>query len=304
MEVFGVLDVGSNSVRSLVAGLRGGRLVHLASTSRIVRLAEQMDPSGAIKEEAIEALREEISRIRSLFEGMGVGEFFPFATEAARLSKALSSLLEEELGAVEVLSPQREALSSHLGAAMGVLGPGGEAWAFDLGGGSLELSDGSFYLSLPMGMLRLKERLGGESPEMLDRISLLLGHEMSTLPPLPKGTMLLGVGGTSSCAAMIFRGIPVEEYHPAKVHSTFMPLPFLEELFFKLLGMDLEERASVRGMERGRVDTLTFGLGVIICLIKRLGLRGYVHSETGPMWGLLISSLVGRGLEVGGIDLL
>jgi len=304
VEVFGVLDVGSNSVRSLVAGLRGNRLVHLASTARVVRLVERMEPSGALREEAIEALKGEISRIRSLFEGMGVREFFPFATEAARLSGALSSLLEEELGALEVLSPQKEAHSSHLGAVIGALGPGGEAWVFDLGGGSLELSDGSFSLSLPLGMLRLKERLGGESPEMLERISLLLGHELSTLPPFPRGTMLLGVGGTSSCAAMIYRGIPVEEYHPAKVHSTFLPLSFLEELLFRLLGMGLEERASLRGMERERVDTLPFGLGAIICLIKRLGLRGYVHSETGPMWGLLISSLAGRGVEVGGIDLL
>jgi exopolyphosphatase/guanosine-5'-triphosphate,3'-diphosphate pyrophosphatase len=294
---FGSIDIGSNSVRCLAAGFRGGVLEYIDSGAWITRLTEGIEGGiYEIRPEAVTRTADAVRKACSLLAGAGVGAANTafFATEGLRSAAGCGeAAMEFERAAglpLSIITGSDEADLSRKGA---MLGTRGVDCVFDLGGGSLELGWEGGSLSLPAGAVRMQGRFGENRGAISEELlSMLEGRRIS----VSKG--LAGVGGTSSTVAMMLMGVPVPCYHPARIHGHRVTAAGLEALVGRISGMSPGERRSITGLEEKRADIIVPGMIVIKVLLERLHLNGYTHSETDLLWAACAEMAKTSGLTV------
>ncbi|MBN1332185.1 MAG: hypothetical protein JW971_00345 [Synergistales bacterium] len=294
------IDIGSNSVRHLLIEYEpDGLLLYRGSGSTITRITEGSSQGRLVlRETAVKRTLDVVGRIRSFLDDEGVprNNRFLFATESLRMaenSDHVKTRLEMEAGVpMELLSGNREAQLGQKGATCS-FGP--YTTTFDLGGGSLEISNEEMSLSFPLGAVRMTNRFGERTGEIEKEVSLHIGASV------PKLTgQLIGVGGTSSSVVMMNEGIPVNSYAPSLVHGKRVTLDSLDSLI-SIITDPRVDRQKITGLEPLRSDIIIAGISVIKAVLKEFHVMGYIHSETGILWGFLVDKLQQRGFFVKGI---
>lgn len=294
---FGAIDAGSNSVRCLVVEFRGGVLEYAGSGAWITRLTEGIG-SGAyeIRPQALERTASAVGKARYLLDEAGVPSrnMILFATESLRSAKngfETASALERDSGLpMRILEGTEEAALSRRGALLGLSGPD---CVFDLGGGSLEIGGEDGSVSVPVGAVRMRSRFGNDvSAVRNDVLSMLSGG----FPVPDKG--LAGVGGTSSSVVMMLKGLPVSEYHPAKVHGHVVSSGDLDSLIRMISSAPAGETAHITGLEPARADIIVPGMVVIRTLLEAMHLKEYTHSETDLLWAVCADTVEASGRRV------
>ncbi|MGH3735876.1 MAG: hypothetical protein ACRDT6_09685 [Micromonosporaceae bacterium] len=180
----GVLDVGSNTVHLLVVDAhRGGHPWPAYSEKSVLRLAEQILPSGRLSDEGADALVSASASARDHAIRLETDDLLAFATSAVRDASNCADVLQrvaDETGVqLDVLSGDDEARLTFLAVRRWFGWSAGRLLVLDIGGGSLEIASGidelpDLALSLPLGAGRLtRERLGGDPPpaEQLDALT-------------------------------------------------------------------------------------------------------------------------------------
>jgi exopolyphosphatase/guanosine-5'-triphosphate,3'-diphosphate pyrophosphatase len=161
----GVLDIGSNTGHLLVVDASGGAAPMPAySHKEPLRLAEHLDPSGAVNGEGVEALTRFVASSLVVAEDKGCEQMAGFATSAVRdavNSEEVLAHVRDTTGVdIEVLPGEDEARLTFLAVRRWFGWSSGRLAVFDIGGGSLELAVGSderpdVAQSLPLGAARL-----------------------------------------------------------------------------------------------------------------------------------------------------
>ncbi|WP_055565636.1 Ppx/GppA phosphatase family protein [Streptomyces atriruber] len=161
----GVLDVGSNTVHLLVVDAHpGARPLPAHSHKADLRLAQLLDPAGAIGPDGIDRLVAVIRDAMVAAEDKGVEEVLPFATSAVREASNADAVLarvKDETGVdLQVLTGEEEARLTFLAARRWFGWSAGKLLVLDIGGGSLEIAYGldeepDAAVSLPLGAGRL-----------------------------------------------------------------------------------------------------------------------------------------------------
>src|SRR5512140_3134476 len=143
------VDCGTNSLRLLVADVDpdadggAGRLVEVRRETRIVRLGQGVDATGALAPEAVEralAVTAEYARWCARDGAERVRFVATSATRDARNADMFAAGVRRVLGVgPQVLTGPQEARLSFAGAVRGLAGAGtGPVLVVDLGGGSTE----------------------------------------------------------------------------------------------------------------------------------------------------------------------
>ncbi len=179
----GVLDVGSNTVHLLVVDAhRGGHPTPMSSTKATLRLAEATDSSGKITRRGADELISVIDDFRKIAESSGCAELMAFATSAIRDAKNSEDVLARvraETGVeLQVLRGVDESRLTFLAVRRWYGWSAGRIINLDIGGGSLELSNGvdeepEVALSLPLGAGRLTREWLKEDPPGRRRVEML-----------------------------------------------------------------------------------------------------------------------------------
>ncbi|WP_306338115.1 Ppx/GppA phosphatase family protein [Streptomyces sp. KL118A] len=161
----GVLDVGSNTVHLLVVDAHpGARPLPAHSHKAELRLAQLLDPAGAIGPDGVDRLVTVIRDAMVAAEDKGVEEVLPFATSAVREASNADAVLarvKDETGVdLQVLTGEEEARLTFLAARRWFGWSAGKLLVLDIGGGSLEIAYGldeepDAAVSLPLGAGRL-----------------------------------------------------------------------------------------------------------------------------------------------------
>ncbi|MFT4088243.1 MAG: hypothetical protein QM658_14055, partial [Gordonia sp. (in: high G+C Gram-positive bacteria)] len=161
----GVLDVGSNTVHMLVVDAhRGGHPTPMSSTKAVLRLAEEIDSNGKMRQSGADALVATVSDFTRIAESSGCEQVMAFATSAVRDATNCDDVLRRVRKTsgldVEVLTGVDEARLTSLAVRRWYGWSAGRILALDIGGGSLELSNGvdeepDIALSQPLGAGRL-----------------------------------------------------------------------------------------------------------------------------------------------------
>jgi exopolyphosphatase/guanosine-5'-triphosphate,3'-diphosphate pyrophosphatase len=190
----GVLDVGSNTVHLLVVDAhRGGHPTPMTSDKAELRLAENLDASGALTKAGADELVRVVQRASVAAAAAGCADLLAFATSALRdatnSAAVLAKVREQTDVALQVLPGEDEARYTFLAVRRWYGWSAGRLLVLDIGGGSLEIAAGldehpTVAESLPMGAGRLTREWFRSDPPSRREIAALRDHLDAELAPV------------------------------------------------------------------------------------------------------------------------
>lgn len=291
------LDVGSNTIRLLVARPHNHSLQTVLDDSRFVRLGAAVDSSGNLDPkrqiDAMAAIRDLTQRAREV----GADPIAGVATSAVRDARNGENFVRQvraETGVqVRIISGDQEARLTYLGATLGIDLDGG-AIISDIGGGSSEViyadEDGIRRAhSIQIGSGRLTERFVHHDPPTADERGLIVEEVEKRLEELPCVSPRLAVftGGTASHVARLAgcsgTTASIEQEKIAEV----------ERLIYDVPSREVAERYQIR-LERAEV--LPAGVTIMRTIATWTGADGLCITRNGIREGVIVDSLIQAGV--------
>jgi exopolyphosphatase/guanosine-5'-triphosphate,3'-diphosphate pyrophosphatase len=301
----GAIDIGTNSVRLLVAEVDGtgpdAKLLPLERRMTITRLGQGVDRTRALAPEAIARTVDVLREYRGVLDGLGVTQVRATATSAARdatnRDDFFGAAWDEARITPELLSGDEEARLSFLGATADLDAPG-PFLVVDIGGGSTEFVVGSDaptgLVSLDIGCVRVTEQYlesDPPAPEELSNAVAVVRDLVADVPRLVPGATeaatLVGLAGTVTTVAAIELGL--SEYDAQRIHHFRLTRDAAEDVFRTLATESAAQRAHNPGLEPGRVDVIVGGVIVLVAVMRVLGFDEMLVSEADILDGLVRS---------------
>ena len=281
-----VIDIGSNSVRMMVAEVDpAGTDVVLAQRRESTRLGRALNSTGCLAAEAIDASLAALGRFRQLAEQFGVQTIRAIATcavrEAANGEELVRRTLEETGLSVEVISATHEAELAFESVRRNIDLHDRTVMLADIGGGSTELvlatganvgSEIEAIYPLPLGAVRLGERFPecrSTSDDHFARSIRAVDECLAsaTQPTASPPDVLFGTGGTfSSLAAM---HMAAENDSVSSVHGYQLSRSEFEALFDRLCQTSYDQRIALDGLNPDRADIIVPGLAIVDGILRR-----------------------------------
>jgi exopolyphosphatase / guanosine-5'-triphosphate,3'-diphosphate pyrophosphatase len=292
-----VVDIGSNSTRLLVADVRGGVATQLDRRTSVTRLADGVDTSGRLSDEAIGRVERTLADYRKAIEELNVEVTIGVLTSAVRDAangEEFVTRVREVYGIdARVIPGEEEARLTFLGATDG-RGDVEHVAVVDIGGGSTEIVTGSgFRTSLQMGVVRFTERhLHHDPPEPAELQRLTAGVRevlSAVLPVNPRIQSLIAVAGTATTAAAIAH--EVEPYDPEQIHGAHVTAGSLEEMLARLALLPIAERRGVPGLHPDRAPTIVAGITILLEVTRAFGLDEIEISEHDILLGAALDEV-------------
>lgn len=290
MSLIALLDIGTNSVKTLIYDPDLGVFVH--SRGVVSKLGEGFFPGGRISEPAIRrntrVIADELRRCRDL----NVQKVYAAGTMILREAENAPDFIDRVFVStgieIRVLSAAEEALWSF--EASSALHGKGDVLVFDLGGGSLELNrgkNGKFLsgISLPLGASVLSaEFLRNDPPTEAEYLRLRekILQTLSPEEPPPAKTNLVGIGGTVASLAGIAAGLA--KYDPAKLEGSTLSRKQIQKQLLYYRSHKQNRIAQLPGIQAGRESTILAGATVVDSLLEltsadslRVSTQGWRH---------------------------
>jgi exopolyphosphatase / guanosine-5'-triphosphate,3'-diphosphate pyrophosphatase len=303
----GAVDVGTNSVRLLVAEADGADprapLRTVERRMRITRLGQGVNATGRLHPDAVGRTLDVLREYREVLDQSGVERVRATATSAARDAANRDELLgpasEILRTGAELLTGEEEGKLTFLGATTGLAEPAPHL-VVDIGGGSTEFIVGTGkpegLMSVDMGCVRLTEAYLHSDPpapeELSQAISVVGAHLADVdrlLPAAGQAQTLVGVAGTVTTVAAVEIGLP--QYDPEVLHHFRLSHEAAEDVFRTLATEAAEQRRHNPGLEPARVDVIVGGAAVLVCVMRHWGFPEMVVSEADILDGLVRSQL-------------
>jgi exopolyphosphatase / guanosine-5'-triphosphate,3'-diphosphate pyrophosphatase len=264
-----IIDVGSNSVRLLVAAVDDGRVEQLERERVYLRLGDDAYRRGRIGPRKLKETCGVAARSAPLARKAGAEHLETIVTAPGRQAEngneLVRALTKATGSSVVVLSADEEGRLAWEGA-LARLDEAPQVLAVvDLGGGSCEVAVGSpglgpvWVRSIEAGALRVTRAfLGGEPPDAktIERARPQIRELAEPIDP-PRPTTALAVGGTARAIGRIVgRRFGVEA---------------LDELAATLSSVPAETVTEAHGVTPDRAQTLLGGTLVLAEIARRLG---------------------------------
>jgi exopolyphosphatase / guanosine-5'-triphosphate,3'-diphosphate pyrophosphatase len=301
-ERIAAIDVGSNSVRLLVAEYDPASGLSIVDELKDQpRLAAGLARTGCLNDAAMDRAIQTLGRMREVCQRRGVRRIAAVATAAVREAENgpwFVRRVRQELDIpLRIIDTETEAALSYRSVAHHFPLAGERALVADIGGGSLELIgavDGlvELTLSLPLGAVRLTELyLPGERSIQRELTGLRkyvrrqLKRELSNREWA--AAAVIGSGGTFTTLGRVSRarrGLPPGE----SVHGISVDTAEVERLLDWLASRTPEQRRQVPGLNPERADIILAGLAVTAELLDWVRTRSITVSAFGLREGLLL----------------
>lgn len=292
---FGIVDLGSNSVRLVVyaAAERNPLLIFnekvLCGLGRTLSSTGRLDPKGI--DRALAALR----RFVALREQIGIDRLIVAATAAVRDAEDGPEFLtraEKICGfKIKLVSGAEEARFAAQGVLSGI--PDADGVVGDLGGASLELvgiSGGKRLgegATLPIGPLRLMDNAKGS----LTSAESIVEKSLKGLDLLKEsqGKKIYVVGGAWRNLARIHMA---QRNYPIRVlHEYVIPARDASDIAKVIGKLGPKTLAQIPDISERRIDTLPFGAMILEKLIAAMKAKEIVVSAYGLREGILFDHL-------------
>jgi exopolyphosphatase / guanosine-5'-triphosphate,3'-diphosphate pyrophosphatase len=294
----GVVDIGTNSTRLLVADVRDGGVTELDRRSRVTRLGEGVDATGELGREPMQRVFATLDEYHGVIERCRCEATTGVLTSAvrdARNGAEFTAQVRDRYGVdARVIEGDEEARLTFLGATAERRREDRPRVVIDIGGGSTELVAGRgsevlFHASTQAGVVRQTERhLHSDPPAPEETQSLtaevreIFGAAVPAGVRADVGAAVAVAGTATSCAAIAQE---LEPYDPARVEGYVLELGFLELLLARLADLRLEERRQVVGLDPDRAPTIVAGVAILMEALRLFGLDETEVSEHDVLWG-------------------
>lgn len=283
-----IVDVGSNTVRLLVAVSDGANVEPVREEREHLLLGRAVERDGRLAAARIEDAARCTAAYARLARGLGAREVEVIVTapgrQAGNGADLLRALAEASGARVRLLSPDEEGRLAFAGAVAAAESVAGSIAVCDTGGGSTEVVVGTvrggpaWTRSYDLGAVRLTERFLPEDPPGKRALALAREEVQRQLsgfvPPLPQAA--LAAGGT----ARALRKMAGRTLGPAE----------LAEALRELCRRPSAKTGKAFGLHEHRVRTLPAGTIVLAAVQERLGVPLEV-SRAGLREGALLALL-------------
>ncbi|MBD5132232.1 MAG: Ppx/GppA family phosphatase [Clostridiales bacterium] len=303
-----IIDLGSNSARLVLAHvINDGYFVVYDELKESVRLAQDMERDGYLKQARIAQAVKTLKMFRKLCDANNVEKIYAFATNAVRKAKNQRSFLEE-INTVcgfkmDVLSEEQEATQIYYGVINSVEVPKGVI--MDLSGSSFQLIQYNRRMivnrvTLPIGTMTLSS-LFNENTTPLQQAQMIetymrdqfAGIEwLKTLDPEYK---FVGVGGSFRNLASIVQRI--EKYPLPMVHNYHIGVETFNKVYDMIKVLDGEKRTKIKGLSAQRADIFCAALSSIKSFLDSTEFDEIIVSGSGIREGFLFNHTVPTTIE-------
>ena len=299
------IDIGTNTLRLMIAELRSvqGRVLirPIFESRRITRLGEGIVESGRLSPSAMTRTLQALREFRTACTEHPVGRIIAVATSAVREAENrplfLDRVKEEAEFDVEVISGEEEARRTLLGVRYGLGENNSNLLVIDIGGGSTEwmvVTEGRVQetRTFDIGVVKLTDRyLVTDPPSAENQKQLIQAIEDRFRPMGPSvgrlsGHRFVGVAGSVTTLAALELGLAT--YDPSRVQNMRLGFARVESWYRKLVGMTLDERRRLVGLEKGREDLIVAGTALLWVAMRMAGAREAAVSDFGLREGILI----------------
>lgn len=324
MEPKAIIEIGSNSLKLLVAKTNGNKISPVLEKVVITRLSRGMK-NHRIQEASLQKTLGILKNFLRIYEptpsikrGPGGVSYSPsipsfnsgllasrkrgsgsvsvraFATAVLREAKNKKSVIAEIRRVtgldVRVLSEREEAEYTCLGALSDMPRNKNARYAvIDIGGKSTEFAmPPDVFLSIPMGAVSLYEQFIRHDPPLKNEIQSMRNYISSACKDAVY--CVSAYGKNTRRFSVIGAGgtfTTLASMKTRKVHHYKMPVKELERLFDKLCAMTIREKIEKACIEKGRADIIVPGAAIAIELLRLLGARTVTVSARGVRYGLL-----------------
>ena len=299
MSITAVIDVGTNSVKVLVAD--GGR--DLLRALETTRLGEGLAGSGVLSPAAMERTAAAVSGFAARARELGAGTITVVGTAACRRAGntvELAARIEQECGlGLTVLTGEQEASLSFTGALRRLPRIAGNTLVVDIGGGSTELTVGvdepHRAASIPVGAVTATESDLTTDPPRPEDLTNVIGavqdelEELGRLhPEMLTASRVVGIAGTIVTVAAVEIGQAV--FDEEALHGFVLTREAAEDVFRTLATESLADRVRNPGLPRERADIIVAGCCILVGVMRRLQLQEITVST-----GSLRDGVIERG---------
>mgnify|MGYP000595491154 CR=1 FL=1 len=257
----GVIDVGSNTVRLLVATVNGGGVRSLREERCHLGLGEELLRHGRVRRRKLDEVAAVTGEYARIARKLGVRELETVVTAPGRQAdeptRLLDALGRATAGEVRVVSAEEEGRLAFEGAVSRADTGERVVAVCDVGGGSTELVVGTALLgpawvrSVDLGSLRLTAALLPTDPptrKEIDRARAAVSDAFAGLEP-PQPELALATGGSARAVARIIG----HEYGTED----------LERVLALLASRPAAENAKEFGLRSDRARTLLAGAAIL-----------------------------------------
>lgn len=282
-----VIDVGTNSVKLLVADVRSGNIEPVVEDSEQTRLGAGFYETRRLQPEAIAQTARAVSAFAARARELGAVSTRVIATSAARDAVNPDDLvlaIQQASGVkVEIISGEQEADWAYQGVTTDPRLAAQTLLLMDVGGGSTEfiLGQGAqkhFRQSFSLGTVRLLEKLRPDDPPTAQQRTacrqwvkdFLLAEVRPELTPALEredksgskhgATRLIGTGGTATILARMEGRM--DDYNRIKIEALRLSLAQVREWTDRLWSLSLAERRKIIGLPPKRADVIVPGLEI------------------------------------------
>jgi len=300
-DLTAAIDIGSNTVRLLIASVGQGTIEPVCYFRKITRLAGGLAEDTGLAPAAIARTLTALLEIREILFRHGIENPRAVGTEALR--KACNGRdFVQEVGRtagfhLEIIDGPTEARLSCLGVLSAIHPLPDKCLIFDIGGGSTEFifwqkGKIKFQASYPLGVVRLSE--SGQDPEkqndILTRILATVEQDLQNVgffaEILEPEVLLVGTAGTVTTLAAI--DLEMRQYEREKINNHILSYDKLDQMLPVLAKLPLGEREKIPGMEEGRGDLIVPGLRTVLSLMTLFHKDSLVVSDAGLLEGILL----------------
>ncbi|MGL5348852.1 MAG: Ppx/GppA phosphatase family protein [Peptostreptococcaceae bacterium] len=295
----GTIDIGTNSMRLLIANYIDGKLENRKKYVNTTRIGQGVDQDGYIIEEAMKRNLDALEEFANICKTEKCVSVYCMGTSALRDSKNGKEFVEQakvRTGIdVDIISGKEESNLGFRGVMEG-LEDNTNILVIDIGGGSTEFIVGDrqgikFSKSENVGALRMTEKFLKMEPineVEFENMSKFIYDEIKDTLDYVKSInieKIVGIGGTiTSLSAMNQK---LEVYSMEKIHNSEITVEEIKEILQNLKQMTLNDKKTIKGLQAKRADIITAGVEILKIIIENLEIEKIIVSEYDNLEGLM-----------------
>ncbi|MFT8313655.1 MAG: exopolyphosphatase [Clostridium sp.] len=298
----GIIDIGSNSVRLLLADIGDKNSIRIINELKeYLRLGDGLDENKILSEEKIELTLKTLTTYKNICTAFEVSEITAVATEAIRSAKNQREFLdkiENSIGLkITVLTGTEEAYYDYFSTinSMNV----DNALIVDIGGASTELilvkhRKLIHSISIPFGAINLIKKfeindvLEDDKENILKNFLLKQFNDLEWLKEA-KGYTLIGIGGSIRTLGKIHR--KSINYPLNLMHNYHMKDTDIISIYNLVKSKNNVQRKKIKGLSSDRADIFVGAAAAISTLIEFCSIEDIIISRNGIREGLLYSHI-------------
>jgi len=314
MPRYAAIDIGSNSLRLLVADTAEGRPMHALAAERIVtRLGASVFRSGRISKEAMTLVCAQLARFAEIHKSFEVLAVRAVATSAVRDASNRQEFMQrasEAAGApVEIISGQEEARLIHLGVQAVWPHPHQRIVIIDVGGGSAEIilsENGRMEaaFSKPLGAVRLTEVFLKNDPPVateLHRLDQFIDEKLQKpLDRIGRGPFDRLIATSATAAAIVCAVNRIPRTRRDEGDRRRATIGQLRAFYKETSCRNLAARQKMQGIGPRRAEIVIGGSAVFLRALEAFGQPSLSYAAAGVREGIvadLSARRVGRELS-------